>query len=81
MHTKLESQIRSGMVFKLIDNFYYNIAHPNVHNMVNKYTCIVVANIIFDHITDNIKRTNRQPYNNVNKQSILNSLLKTGFQK
>ena len=77
MRTKVENKLRSNMLFKLIDNFCYNVTQPNVYDMVNDCTWTPVANIIFDHIALNIKH-NKQPYI-VNKQSIINSLLKTGL--
>lgn len=79
MHTKLEHQIRSGIVFKLMNNLQHISMTQYTFYTTERYIWNPVSNIAHDTIVNNIK-PNRPPYN-VNKQSILNSLLKTGFIK
>ena len=78
MRTKVENKIRSNIIFKLMNDFQYNFIDQYTFYTAERYIWNPVNNITYGAIVYNIK-PNRQHYNNVNKQSILNSLLKTGL--
>ena len=77
MSTKVENQLRSNMVYKLMDAFQYNLIDQYIFYTAERYIWTPVNVIIHENIVNNIK-PNRRPFN-INKQSIINSLLKTGL--